>query len=118
MNKENPKKKVTSIAIKLNSSFVRKLFVKFLIIDLFILIVIVGYYLKTQELNYYGEFIPKAKRVTDFFPIETATYTVTWSNGKTMIKDISSFLLILKQILIKVIGFHSIFFHLQFLPII
>ena len=108
MNKENPKKKVTSIAIKLNSSFVRKLFVKFLIIDLFILIVIVGYYLETQELNYYGELIPKAKRVTDFFPIKTATYTVTWDDGKTMVKDISSFLLILKQILIKVIGFQSI----------
>lgn len=101
MSKKKQNKKVTSIAIKLNSLFVSKLFWKFLLFDIFLMAVVIGYWCIEGEVNYYGEFVPNIQRVAEFFPIKDATYTVTWADGKTMVKDASSFLLAIKKILIS-----------------
>lgn len=98
MNKVNKSKNVTSIAIKLNSIFVRKLFSKFLWIDIFLILFLIGYWCIDLEINFYGEFLLNAKRTFVFFPIESSTYTVVFDNGKTMIKDASSYLYIIQRV--------------------
>jgi len=98
MNKINKSKNVTSIAIKLNSIFVRKLFSKFLWIDIFLILFLIGYWCIDLEINFYGEFLLNAKRTFVFFPIESSTYTVVLDNGKTMIKDASSYLYIIQRV--------------------
>ena len=108
MSKSKQNKKVTSIAIKLNSLFVSKIFSKFLLFDIFLLIIVICYWCIQGEINYYGEFVPNIKRAIKFFPIESATYTVTWVNGKTMVKDASSFLLAIKKILLPTLIFQGI----------
>ncbi len=108
MNSENSTKKVTSIAIKLNSIFVRKLFFRTLLTDIFVLAIVIGWWCAQGELSYVGEFIPEAKRAFDFFPIDTATYTVIWENGKTMAKEASGFLLIVRKVLIYTIIFQGV----------
>ena len=108
MSKKKQNKKVTSIAIKLNSLFVSKIFSKFLLFDIFLLIIVICYWCIQGEINYYGEFVPNIKRAIKFFPIESATYTVTWVNGKTMVKDASSFLLAIKKILLPTLIFQGI----------
>lgn len=108
MSKKKQNKKVTSIAIKLNSLFVSKIFSKFLLLDMFLLAFVICYWCIQGEINYYGEFVPNIKRAIKFFPIESATYTVTWVNGKTMVKDASSFLLAIKKILLPTLIFQGI----------
>ncbi|AJH00561.1 histidine kinase [Clostridium beijerinckii] len=98
MNKINKSKNVTSIAIKLNSIFVRKLFSKFLWIDIFLILFLIGYWCIDLEINFYGEFLLNAKRTFVFFPIESSTYTVVFDDGKTMIKDASSYLYIIQRV--------------------
>ena len=98
MSKVNKSKNVTSIAIKLNSIFVRKLFSKFLWIDIFLILFLIGYWCIDLEINFYGEFLLNAKRTFVFFPIESSTYTVVFDNGKTMIKDASSYLYIIQRV--------------------
>jgi len=98
MNKVNKAKNVTSIAIKLNSIFVRKLFSKFLWIDIFLIIFLIVFWCIDGEINFYGEFVLNAKRIFEFYPIESSTYTVVWDNGKTMVKEASSFLYIVKRV--------------------
>ncbi|AQS06327.1 sensor histidine kinase [Clostridium beijerinckii] len=98
MNKINKSKNVTSIAIKLNSIFVRKLFSKFLWIDIFLILFFIGYWCIDLEINFYGEFLLNAKRTFVFFPIESSTYTVVFDDGKTMIKDASSYLYIIQRV--------------------
>ncbi len=98
MNKVNPQKKVTSIAIKLNSTFVRKLFFQFLWIDAFLLLFLIASWCIEGEINFYGEFVPNAQRTAKFFPIETSVYTVVWDNGKTMVKEAGSFLYSVQRI--------------------
>ena len=46
-----------------------------------------------SENNFYGELVNNAERAINFYPIETATYTVIWDNGKTMVKEASEFLI-------------------------
>ena len=91
MSKKKQNKKVTSIAIKLNSLFVSKIFSKFLLLDMFLLAFVICYWCVQGEINYCGEFVPNTKRIIKFFPIESATYTVTWTNGKTLMRDASRF---------------------------
>ncbi|MFL0166367.1 sensor histidine kinase [Candidatus Clostridium helianthi] len=98
MSKVNKSKNVTSIAIKLNSIFVRKLFSKFLWIDIFLILFLIGYWCIDLEINFYGEFLLNAKRTFVIFPIESSTYTVVFDNGKTMIKDASSYLYIIQMV--------------------
>lgn len=98
MNNGNEAKKVTSIAIKLNSIFVRKLFLNFLWIDLFLIALIILLWCIDKEIKFYGEFVPNAKRVVNFFPIETSTYKVVWDNGKTMTQSATSFLYSVQKI--------------------
>lgn len=109
MNKINKSKNVTSIAIKLNSIFVRKLFSKFLWIDIFLILFLIGYWCIDLEINFYGEFLLKAKRTFVFFPIESSTYTVVFDNGKTMIKDASSYLYIIQRVVKSIAIIEGIF---------
>ena len=98
MNNKNETKSFTSIAIKLNSIFVRKLFFKFLWIDIFLMFFITVSWCINLEINFYGEFVQNAERTVKFFPIENASYTVVWNNGQTMVKEASEFLYMIQRI--------------------
>lgn len=109
MNKvKNSTKKVTSIAIKLNSIFVNKLFSRFLLIDIFIIVLVIGLWCIEGEINYYGEFIPDANRNINFFPIGSSTYTVTWQTGEVMTKSASTLLIMMKKVIIYVLIFQGL----------
>lgn len=110
MNKKT--KNVTSIAIKLNSIFIRKLFFKFLLIDITLTAILIGFWCIEGEISFYGELVQKAQRSLELYPIETASYTVVWENGKTMIKEASSFLYVLIRI-IRIIGIIEVIFLLE-----
>ena len=112
MNKKRKTKNVISIAIKLNAIQVRDLFFKFLIIDTIILIILIGLWCIDAEKNFYGEVVNNAQRAINFYPIETATYTVIWDNGKTMVKEASDFLYNIRKILI-IIGIVECIFLLE-----
>lgn len=103
MSRKSKNKNVTSIAIKLNSIFVRDMFFKFLLIDICIIIGFIGVWCIEGELNFYGEFVKNAQRSFNFYPIETATYKVVFDNGSVMIKEASTFLNLLIRV-IAVIG--------------
>ena len=98
MNNKNETKSFTSIAIKLNSIFVRKLFFKFLWIDIFLMFFLTVSWCINGEINFYGEFVQNAERTVKFFPIENASYTVVWNNGQTMVKEASEFLYMIQRI--------------------
>ena len=100
MSRKSKNKNVTSIAIKLNSIFVRDIFFKFLLIDICIIIGFIGAWCIEGELNFYGEFVKNAQRSFNFYPIETSTYKVIFDNGSVMIKEASNFL----NLLIRVIA--------------
>ena len=102
MNKRRKTKNVTSIAIKLNAIKVRDLFFKFLIIDLVLMAILIGLWCIESEKSFYGELVNNAERIINFYPIETATYTVIWDDGKTMVKAASYFLYNLRKIIIIV----------------
>ena len=112
MSKKRKTKNVISIAIKLNAIQVRDLFFKFLIIDTIILIILIGLWCIDAEKNFYGELVNNAQRSINFYPIETATYTVIWDNGKTMVKEASDFLYNIRKILI-IIGIVECIFLLE-----
>ena len=99
MNNDNKEKNVTSIAIKLNSIFVRKLFSKFIWIDIFLILFLVISWCVIGEINFYGEFVQNAKRTASIFPIENSTYTVVWENGQTMVKEASRFIYFIQRII-------------------
>ena len=103
MSKNNKSKNVTSIAIKINSISVRNLFFKFLVIDICLILILVGLWCIESEKNFYGELVKNAQRSFNFYPIETSSYTVVWNNGKTMVKEASTFLYNLRKI-ITVLG--------------
>ncbi|WP_297713443.1 HAMP domain-containing sensor histidine kinase [Clostridium sp.] len=100
MNKRRKAKNVTSIAIKLNAIKIRDLFLKFLIINVVLMVILIGLWCIDSEKNFYGELVNNAQRTINFYPIETATYTVTWDDGKTMVKEASYFLYNLRKIII------------------
>ncbi len=102
MNKRRKTKNVTSIAIKLNAIKVRDLFFKFLIIDAILMAVLISLWCIDAEKNFYGELASNAQRTINFYPIETATYTVTWDDGKTMVKEASYFLYNIRKVIIIV----------------
>lgn len=102
MNKANKVKNVTSISIKLNSIFVRKLFSKFLWMDILLVFFLIVYWCIDGEINFYGEFVLNAQRILNFFPIEGAIYTVVWDNGKTMVKEAGSFLYLVQRVVVAI----------------
>lgn len=93
-------KNVTSIAIKINAIFVRKLFFKFLIINLALMAILTVFWCLNAEKTFYGELVETAERSFVFYPIETSKYTVVWDNGKTMVKEAKDFLYMLRQTVI------------------
>lgn len=98
-SRKNKNKNVTSIAIKLNAISLRDMFFKFLVLDLLIIIVLSGLWCIDAERTFYGSLVENAKRSIQVYPIETAKYTVVWDNGKTMVKEATSFINTLLQIL-------------------
>ena len=112
MNKRRKTKNVTSIAIKLNAIKVRDLFFKFLIIDAILMSILIGLWCIESEKSFYGELVNNAERAINFYPIETATYTVIWDNGKVMVKEASEFLYNVRIILI-IIGIVEVIFLLE-----
>ncbi|WP_346889252.1 HAMP domain-containing sensor histidine kinase [Clostridium sp. UBA1056] len=112
MSKNNKSKNVTSIAIKINSISVRNLFFRFLVIDICLILILVGLWCIESEKNFYGELVQNAQRSFNFYPIETSSYTVVWNNGKTMVKEASTFLYNLRKIII-VLGIVEGIFLLQ-----
>lgn len=109
MSKKNKSKNVTSIAIKINSVFVRKLFSKFLIIDIILALVLIGFWSVEREVSYYGEFVQSAKRILNIFPIESANYVVTWSDGRTLVIYFTNFLIDFKNIMIPILIVEGVF---------
>lgn len=100
MSKNKKNKKVTSIAIKLNAIQVRDLFFKFLTIDTILLAILLILWCIDSEKSFYGSVVESAQRKINFYPIETATYTVIWDSGKTMVKEASEFLYNIRKIII------------------
>lgn len=100
MSKRRKTKNVTSIAIKLNAIKVRDLFLKFLIINVVLMVILIGLWCIKSEKSFYGELVNNAERIINFYPIETATYTVIWDDGKTMVRDASYFLYNIRKIII------------------
>lgn len=109
MNKKISTKNVTSIAIKLNSIFVRKLFFKFILLDIFLILFLIIAWVINLEINFYGEFTETAKRSLQFLSRETINYTVVWDNGQTMVKDASNFLYILKRVIGALVIIEALF---------
>ena len=97
MSKKNKPKNVTSIAIKINAISVRDLF---LAIDICLIIILIILWCIQAEKDFYGELVKNAQRSFNFFPIENSTYTVVWSNGKTMVKEAGAFLYSVRKIVI------------------
>ncbi|MGL5068983.1 MAG: sensor histidine kinase [Sarcina sp.] len=85
-------KRFTSIAIKINSKYVRDTFFDFLGLNIVLILVIGGIWCLSAEKAFYGSFVEEAQRSLSLHPIETANYTVVWNDGKTMVKDASEFL--------------------------
>ena len=100
MSKKNKPKNVTSIAIKINAISVRDLFFRFLAIDICLIIILIILWCIQAEKDFYGELVKNAQRSFNFFPIENSTYTVVWSNGKTMVKEAGAFLYSVRKIVI------------------
>lgn len=100
MNKRRKTKNVTSIAIKLNAIKVRDLFLKFFIIDIILMGIFIVLWCIDSEKSFYGELVNNAKRSINLYPIEEATYTVIWNDGKTMVKEASYFLYNIQKIII------------------
>ncbi|MEG1003324.1 sensor histidine kinase [Clostridium sp.] len=100
MSKKNKQKNVTSIAIKLNAISVRDLFFKFLLIDILLMGILIALWCIDSEKNFYGDLVQSAQRSFNFHPIETSNYTVVWDNGKTMVKEASTFLYSLRKMII------------------
>ena len=95
---KNKNKNVTSIAIKLNSRFTSNLFFNFLLIDGILIVTLIVLWCIDCEKGFYGEIVSNAKRSFNFFPIETAQYTVTWANDKTITKDATNLLISIRNI--------------------
>ena len=112
MSRKKKTKNVTSIAIKINSTFVRKLFFKFLILDIFLVLILIGFWCFQGEMNFYGELVQNAQRTFNFYPIETANYKVVWDNGKSMVMDASTLLYSIRKI-IMVVGIIEAIFLLE-----
>lgn len=100
MSKNKKSKNVTSIAIKLNAISVRDLFLKFFILNLCLIFILIVLWCMDSEKSFFGEIVKNAKRNVEFYPIETASYTVVLDNGKTLVKNASEFLYLLRKIII------------------
>ena len=109
MSRQKKTKNVTSIAIKINSTFVRKLFFKFLILDIFLVLILIGFWCFQGEMNFYGELVQNAQRTFNFYPIETANYKVVWDNGKSMVMDASTLLYSIRKIIMAIGIIEAIF---------
>ena len=100
MSKNNKSKNVTSIAIKINAISVRDLFFRFLLIDICLILILVVLWCIEAEKSFYGELAQNAQRSFKFYPIEASKYTVIWNDGKTMVKEASSFLYSIRKIIV------------------
>ncbi|MDD6796454.1 MAG: HAMP domain-containing sensor histidine kinase [Clostridiaceae bacterium] len=107
MNNNNEFKKVKSTAIRINSSFISKLFWKFLILDIVTIALVTIFWTINVEQSYFGEFTINAKRSYDFYPLETAVYECT-VNGDTLRVDATSFCSIMENVSIYVLSLEGL----------
>lgn len=112
MNKNKKNKSVTSIAIKLNAISARDLFFKFLTLNVCLMFILIVLWCMNSEKSFFGEVAQNAQRHINFYPIETATYTVILENGKTLVQNASEFLYAVRKIII-VVGIIEIIFLLE-----
>ncbi|WP_297635037.1 HAMP domain-containing sensor histidine kinase [uncultured Clostridium sp.] len=95
-------KNVSSIAIKINSMYVRDLFFKFLFLNICLIVIMTVLWCAQNERDFYGSLVQNAKRSFDFYPIQDAKYIVVWPDGRTMVESASLFLNNVKNIIIGI----------------
>lgn len=112
-DKENKKsKKVISFAIKLNSIFVKSLFLKFVILDMIIAFGVMGIWCAESEISYFGRISKDAIRTFDVDSINKVIYKVNL-NSDILTKDSSTFVHLLLKLMGVIVTVELIFLFLQ-----
>ncbi|MBE6049747.1 MAG: HAMP domain-containing histidine kinase [Clostridium sp.] len=112
-DKENKKsKKVISFAIKLNSIFVKSLFLKFVILDMIIAFGVMGIWCAESEISYFGRISKDAIRTFDVDSINKVIYKVNL-NSDILTKDSSTFVHFLLKLMGVIVTVELIFLFLQ-----
>lgn len=114
MNKKHKKNKsFRSFAIKLNSVFVRSLFLKFLFIDIVIVAGSLVIWCIDSELDFYGSISETAKRAIASIPDGRISYRVIWDDNTIMLKNMENYLYLLARLMIAILIVEGIFLLLQ-----
>ena len=104
MNKKSSIIKFKSIAIKLNSIFVSKMFLKFLVIDIIFIICAALLWCIEAENSYFGYIVESANRNLEFISLNEINYVCSSNKtGEVLVKNAAYFLDALKRISIVVI---------------
>lgn len=110
MNKKKNIRNFKSIAIKLNTIFVRKMLLKFLILDIIFFASVLTLWCFDAEKGYFGYVTENANRNIEFISSTEINYIcVIKSTGETLVKNIADFLYCLKKI-IAIIAFVEVLF--------
>lgn len=107
MKRKNSTKKVKSIAIKLNSIFVSKLFFKFLILDSILIAVACICWCANIEINTFGEFVGTAERSLEVISRKEINYICTY-NGRTIVENVAIAIHVLKKISIMILSIEGL----------
>lgn len=114
MNKKHKNhKSFRSFAIKLNSVFVRSLFLKFLFIDIVIVAGSLVIWCIDSELDFYGSISETAKRSIVSIPDGRISYRVIWDDNTIMLKNMENYLYLLARLMIAILIVEGIFLLLQ-----
>lgn len=110
MNRKKNTRNFKSIAIKLNTIFVRNMFLNFLILDIIFLASVLALWCFDAEKGYFGYVTENAARNVEFISSTEINYIcVIKSTGETLVKNIADFLYCLKKI-IAIIAFVEVLF--------
>lgn len=110
MNKKKNIRNFKSIAIKLNTIFVRKMFLKFLILDIIFLASVLALWYFDAEKGYFGYVTENANRNIEFISSTEINYIcVIKSTGETLVKNIADFLYCLKRIAVIIASVEVLF---------
>lgn len=110
MNNNKSTKTFKSIAIKLNTIFVKKIFFKFLILDIIFLVSSLALWCFDAEKSHFGYVVENANRNIEFISSTEINYVcVIKSTGETLVKNIADFLYCLKKISIVIVSVEVFF---------
>ena len=110
MNNNKSTKTFKSIAIKLNTIFVKKIFFKFLILDIIFLVSSLALWCFDAEKSHFGYVVENANRNIEFISSTEINYIcVIKSTGETLVKNIADFLYCLKKISIVIVSVEVFF---------